>query len=633
VTDEPAPPPDAPGVRPQGPRLQLLKGALDAPAMARAPEASAEGTADAASPEPAAEAGSGRGGRRRRPERDVGEVYPGCPVQALGVHGKLFFYLDILGQLHAVDNHTKDRMRALFGGRSDLLMAQWPTYSRGADPKVVGWKQEDAAASMQRACAEKGVWNAFERVRGLGAWPDPDGGVALHCGDAVLYRGDWRSPGEIDGYVYPSAPRVPRPLEALPAGARPAGELLDVLDTWAWLRGDLDAYLLLGWICGAMFGGAIDWRPLVWITGDKGTGKSTVQKLIRLVMGGEGAILQSTDATEAAVRQFLMQSTVPVALDELEADADNRRAFAVIKLARQAASGGVVLRGGADHTGQEFRARSAFLFSSILIPPLLDQDISRIALLELMPLERGETSPEIEPKRWGRVGRELRRQVLEQWSRLQRTLELYRQALHGRGHDARGCDQFGTLLAMADLAMHAEPPDRARCELWAGRLSAEVVREQTDQMSDWQRMITHLMGQHLDMWRGGDRHTVGRWCLAAAGLLETPDPLKAADALPSYGLRIEGRGETARLFMANNHPGLAGLFEGTHWHATGGQKGVWAQAAKRIPGARAEPNLRYAGVPSRGWSFSLSAIPDFFEGKPPPAASAEPPAYSPGDFA
>ncbi|PJN95566.1 hypothetical protein CNY89_07715, partial [Amaricoccus sp. HAR-UPW-R2A-40] len=401
-----APPPQR-----RKPDLRILSSELD------------RAEAEAAPPPARDPEGGKRPPKKRKPERETGEIYPGCPVTALGVHGKLFFYLDVLGQLHAVDNHTKDRMRALFGGRVDLLMGQWPTWSRGDDPKPIGWKQEDAAAAMQRACAEKGVWSAFEKVRGLGSWPDPDGGVILHCGDAILYRGKWEPPGAHDGFVYPSGPAIPRPLDE--AGrVEPASQLLQTLESWRWLRGDLDAYLLLGWIVAAKFGGAIDWRPMAWITGDKGTGKSTLQKLIRLVMGGEGAILQSTDATEASIRQFLMQNTVPVALDELEADVDNRKSLAVVKLARQAASNGVVLRGGADHQGQEFRARSAFLFSSILMPPLLDQDISRLAVLELAPLERGETAPKLEASEWRKLGRALQTQVLAQWGRLHRTLEL-----------------------------------------------------------------------------------------------------------------------------------------------------------------------------------------------------------------
>jgi hypothetical protein len=609
----------APPTAPHKPGLTLLRGELD------------RAEAEVVQLRP----GDGKPPRKRKPEREPGEIYPGCPVTALGVHGKLFFYLDVLGQLHAVDNHTKDRMRALFGGRVDLLMGQWPTRAKGTDEgpgAVIGWKQEDAAAAMQRACAEKGVWSAFEKGRGLGSWPDPDGGVILHCGDAILYRGKWEPPGAHDGFVYPSGPAIPRPLDE--AGwVEPASQLLQTLESWRWLRGDLDAYLLLGWIIAAKFGGAIDWRPMAWITGDKGTGKSTLQKLIRLVMGGEGAILQSTDATEASIRQFLMQNTVPVALDELEADVDNRKSLAVVKLARQAASNGVVLRGGADHQGQEFRARSAFLFSSILMPPLLDQDISRLAVLELAPLERGETAPKLEAAEWRKLGRALQTQVLAQWGRLHRTLELYRQALSAAGHDARGCDQFGTLLAMADLALHGDAPTADRCDGWARRLRAEVIGEQVDQSSDWQRCLNHLLGRHLDIYRSGDRFTVYQWIMAAAGLADDPDMLKAQKALPSYGLKIEGRGDTAELVIANNHPMLAKLFEGTHWHAPAGQTGVWVQAIKRIPGAKAtEAGIRFNGPKCRAYRIRLSVIPNFGH-EPPPAEPAERPAFTGEDFA
>jgi predicted ATPase len=33
---------------------------------------------------------------------------------------------------------------------------------------------------------------------------------------------------------------------------------------------------VLGWIAAATIGGALDWRPSLWITGDLSTGKSTL---------------------------------------------------------------------------------------------------------------------------------------------------------------------------------------------------------------------------------------------------------------------------------------------------------------------------------------------------------------------
>jgi hypothetical protein len=174
-------------------------------------------------------------------------------------------------------------VRGVFGGRADLLIEHFP--QSGGAGKGPGWSPKDAAGAMMRACADRGVWSPSGRVRGRGAWTDEDGGLVLHCGDAILFRDEWRRPGEIEGPVYPSDLTIPRPLEEDWREAPAFEQLRDLLASWRWLRDHLDVYLLAGWVCAAMFGGALDWRPLVWITGDVGTGKSTLYEAMRLVMG------------------------------------------------------------------------------------------------------------------------------------------------------------------------------------------------------------------------------------------------------------------------------------------------------------------------------------------------------------
>jgi hypothetical protein len=93
------------------------------------------------------------------------------------------------------------------------------------------------------------------------------------------------------------------------------------------------------------------------------------------------------------VRQLLGQQSLPVAIDEAEADEDNRKMLALIKLARQAASGGRIFRGGQDHQGHEFIARSCFLFSSIYVPPLPSAGQEPHGVLELGPLPTGGREP------------------------------------------------------------------------------------------------------------------------------------------------------------------------------------------------------------------------------------------------
>lgn len=544
--------------------------------------------------------------------RSRGEIWKDCPVQALGVTGDICFYLDLLGQLRRVDNHTKDRMRTIFGGRTEWLMEKFPSYAKGSNFPT-GWSQEESASAMTRACFERGVWDAEKRVRGRGAWVDEDGGLLLHCGDGILLKGEWAPPGRIGDYVYPSEPKSPRPLKAMPASGpeNPAEKLLETLKSWSFERGDLDAYLLFGWILAAMLGGALKWRPMCWVTGDAGSGKSTIHELIKAMLSEEWMVY-SSDPTEAGVRQLIDQSSVPVLLDEAEPkEGDNSRILGMVTLARQAASGGVVLRGGSNHHGKKFQARSAFLFSSILVPGLLDQDIQRLALLRLNPLKPGITPPAVSPKEWRPVGRGIMARLVALWPLLHETLETFRAALARVGHSARGCDQFGTILAMAHLGLFDAPPTVKDAEAWAARLPAAELEDAG--MSDWKRMLNHLLSSDMPGFRGGMTHSVGAWIEAAAAPGSDPTdvgvaPLEAGRALKDMGIIVKGVTPYATVTIANCHSRLAKIFDGQRWSGGGGRSGVWAQAAARVPGAQKTGSVRFGVVVSKAVSFPLSSL-------------------------
>ena len=179
--------------------------------------------------------------------------------------------------------------------------------------------------------------------------------------------------GVINTMVYPAYPPVQKPAERpQPAGdGGPAAEVLSMLKSWTWRRGETDVLLLLGWIGAAKIGGALHWRPNMWITGGKNTGKSTLQQVIGGLMG-DGGLLQSSDATAAAIRQTLGYCSLPVTLDEAEAEAeaeeDNRSINALVKISRGSASGAQAHRGGGGGgaTARQFILRTCILFLSIL---------------------------------------------------------------------------------------------------------------------------------------------------------------------------------------------------------------------------------------------------------------------------
>lgn len=581
--------------------------------------------------------GPQRGGdRAERPPLD-----PSCPVRPLGIMSDVSgtqkcYYLDINGQLvglEAGNRHGKNSMIALFGMQSDWLEVHFPQWSKPVTEydrstkthtiikpsEIVGFDQAEASRALIEDCVRKGIFDPAGKMRGRGAHSLTGGGLVVHCGDQVLAvrarvtgdiddRWHWQAPGIYDGHVYTAAAPIPRPHHE-PVNTKAAEKLLALFMTWRWKRALLDPRFLLGWIACAMVGGALDWRPNIWITGGRGTGKSTLNgegKVLHQLFGG--GLMTTAEASAAAIRQTLKNSTVPVLFDEIEASEDNRRVNEIVALARVASSGATVHRGGQDHQAHEFKLRSCFQFSSINIPALQPQDRSRLGILELMPFAPGDLPPVLEDYRLPTLGRHLQRRMVDGWPRFEETLRRFKRALAMVGHDNRACDQFGALLAGADLLLNDEVPDDEEVAHWAGLCRPERMAEVSEATPDEQQCLIHILTSMVQARGGDEREALGSWIGRAVAAAVTPlmgDAAaneKTTDRLQQIGLKLvnakyhqeerDVRGEIVKssrwgaesympgvpgyLAVAGSHQALAALFAGTRW-----QSGVWRQALAR----------------------------------------------------
>lgn len=575
-----------------------------------------------------------RGAEQKDDRTDTG-LPPDCPVVPLGKEGGTHYYLDAMGQLRPLTakEHSRNGFADLFAPFGSFLETHWPRVNKEGD--IVGFRPELVTDALMQACGRRGVWSPFAKVRGRGAWRGQDGALILHLGRRlwITQAGKHMTerPGDRGGFVYPVLPERPSPHpDAQPGGEQgPAAQLLTMLRSWAWYRPSLDPVLLLGWICAAMLGGALHWRPACWLTGDRGTGKSTLQDLVKLLfVEGEG-IYVSSDATAASLRQFVRHDALPVGLDEAESEDDNTRLNNLIALARQASSGGTVLRGGADHTGQSFIARFAIMYSSILIPPLRPQDLSRIAVLNLHPLPRGGKAPLLQPDQLRLLGTQLLRRLADQWHHLQDRLDTWRATLLAAGYDSRGADQFGTMLACADLALHDHAPDSDTLAEMVGELTSTTAAERAEEMPDWARCLQHITSSMPPVGGLREQRTLGTWLAIAAnrkvlrdeqGQPREPERVErdqAQDVLAASGMRFElarradgspelnaaGEWEGA-MAVANSHQQVQAIFEGTHWAARSGAPGVWRQTLERVPGS-----MKGAPVWLRGTKTRTTLVP------------------------
>lgn len=541
---------------------------------------------------------------------------PDCPIVPLGVDDRVYWFLDTLGQLRSLEfsEFGQKAINSLFMGRHHYLYWAWPRFNK--EGTLTSWRAEKCSEDLMAACARKGPWNAVERARGRGAWTLQDGSLVMHCG-TQLYRGV--TPvglGELEGDVYMTRPPILQPWpRAIGANAGPAAYLLPILRTWNWARPDIDPILFLGWLGAAMIGGALPWRPIIYMTGDKATGKSTLQKLMKLIFGN--ALIKSADTTAAGIYQLLKSDALPVAVDELEGKADTRKAKAIIELARLAASGDLMLRGGESHKGTQFNARSAFSFSSILTPPLEPQDLSRMALLRLYRLEEGSVSPDLDEGKLRRTGRMIMRRMIDGWPRFNANFRAYREALAAAGHDSRGQDQFGTLLACADLLVDSDAealklPMAQMAETlayWTQAFKAELMVEYEDAAESWRLCLNHILSTAIEAWKGGAQQTMGE--VLERLWYNKMDFEEARLLAQKSGLSIikpDTENPHHGLFIPNQHPLLYNLFKGAKWQGELGA-GVWSGALRQAPpGSYRVGSARVTGVKAKGTVFNLDVV-------------------------
>lgn len=568
--------------------------------------------------------------RRGGGERPWGEIWHDCPVKALGINGKVQYFLDIHGQLQGETKIEASNIARMFGNRHHLLFERYPVYAKGAKkPTPKRFDAQRCSLDMVAACADRGLFDPDGAVRGVGAWTDDDGQLVYHLGDRVLIGDKVQDPCAHQGRMYPAFPPIPHP--ALRVGtADPWRALYEAAETWHWRRPEIDPFLFCGTFGVQAFGGALGWRPAVWITGGPGTGKSAIQRLLLHLHGGDKGLIQSPDATARGIASFLGQSSRPVALDELEpGDTGSDREKAILETARVASSGGNWVRGSSDQKGSSGKLMSTFMFSSVLIPGVLkSQDYQRIMIMSLDPFATGSKPPDMRADSWRKRGAELKRIIIDRWGEFADRQLLFRDALYEKGiTSSRDLDNYGTTLAMAHLMQSADTPTAEELAGWADKIANQVKEDLDEVGSDADEVLMHLLTQPYDIFRRGEQFTVGQWIMVAARSRGAPENLlndfgtdaqaqeqraDAANAKLSKALikviRDARNPEGSRLFIGSAKANtLLNLFRDTQWAG-----GAWTQSLSRVRGAKSGRDVTsrtLAGVSTRGVEIPLKSIP------------------------
>ena len=477
------------------------------------------------------------------------------------------------------------------GQQNFLSMAEeadWQRHYKTNPNKGTDWTA--IGESLMAHCRDAGIYDP-SIVRGRGAWRDGND-VVFHAGDALYINGAFTKfeDYEESKYRYLAATKTVRPADE-PISTQDSEQLLSAIRTWGWEHPSISPYLLLGWIGCSAVCGALEWRPHLWITGTKGSGKSTLDGLVSGILGDIALRVQGS-TTEPGLRQALNGDALPVLFDEFEAE--NSNAKAVIDAARSAASdnSAPMIKGTPEGKPLYYRLRFAGMFSGIIANIQNEADRSRFVILEMHQLKRDESQrrklfENIERFK-GEFGAGLLRRMLDALTKesFYSSLATLRTAIRLAGGDERKADVFAHLLA----ANHVLNSDNDINDDQATTFATLIMGIDEDEPTDEEACLSHLLGYKITV-GVGNTQTIGEWLLYIRDNNGTGSSGETAnEELERYGIKLEPDG----LNIANATNGIKSIYARSRW-----ADGAHHRILCRLPGASKGGKLRFAGHQSR----------------------------------
>lgn len=308
-------------------------------------------------------------------------------IKPLGTrNGSKFVYTSSHNKnICVLDSHSEAELLKLMP-LIEYWQFNYPKAKGGAD-----WQL--ARANLMEQCLQKGIFQE-ERIRGSGVWLD-QGRIVIHLGDRLLVDGHMTDISFFKSFYHYELDVHFSNISKKPLSVDECAHLRNVVTTFNYAQVH-QMIFLGGWIALAPICGALSWRPHIWLSGEAGSGKTTVKDFIdQILEWGFKRVSVTGGTTEAGIRQRLRASALPVIFDEFEPEGKKNieRVLDTLDLMRQASSRqkGEILKGTQDQRGAAYQVSFMALVSSIKTSLLTEADRSRFTIIEL---DHGKGSPE-----------------------------------------------------------------------------------------------------------------------------------------------------------------------------------------------------------------------------------------------
>lgn len=525
-----------------------------------------------------------------------------CP---LGFDKGTYYYLPATTcQITAIgaSNHNK---QTLLGLASMRWFSRHFTRLTQAGNPTTDWVA--AADALLRACEKRGVFTA-DAVRGRGAWWEGSD-IVYHLGNGLWNASTGTTTSLTErrpSHIYEQCASIPLG-QTNPLSASESRVVHEVFARLLW-QNKLSATLLAGWCLIAPICGALQWRPHIWITGDRGSGKSWVLSQIHRLTHPARTLQIAGSTSEAYIRQQLKSDALPVLYDESEGQtaAGRERLASMIELLRGASSEGAgkIGRGGPNGRSVAYNIRSCFALSSIYVNLKEAADFSRISILQL------GTNVGQRPDEWRKTERLAietftpafsDRLLLRGMSRvpmIQESAYVIASVVRARElGDQRLADQTSILLAGAWSLMRETAITAPQAEKLIESFNWEAITEDTAE-NDSANCLRYLVCKIVSAEGAGGRRverTIGELIGIASGHVHdehmgSPEAVmvkNAVDTLARYTIRVEG----GVVSLPTKSPSITRLFFNTNFEQS------WSKLLNRLPFvSRTDIPVRFPGL-------------------------------------
>jgi len=515
-----------------------------------------------------------------------------APFRILGYNkGNFFYFPHQSGQVTELspDRHNKNNFMT-------LAPLQWWEQAFMSE-KGVSWTA--AMNALVQTSFRIGVFDS-QKIRGRGAWFD-DNRIVLHLGNKLVVDNKQMEIQDLKTeYVYelaaPTEISYSEPLER-----KDANKLIDIFNLCPVSCG-LDAKYLAGWCVIAPICGALKWRPHLWVTGRKGTGKSWIMNNIISPILGSASLEVLSKSSEAGIRQNLEQNAFPVLFDE--AESENRKSVErmemVLELMRGASSetGAVIIKGSSSGKSVMYRIRSCFCLGSVNVPIQFSADESRITVISLTPKH-----PDVRRATYELLEDDVNAVISKKWCAsfrarsismipvIRANAEVFGKAIAEKLSNQRIGDQLGTLLAGAYTLYSDTEVTLDFAKKWVEEHNwDEAIQAESE--SDEKRCLFDILQAVVSIVE--DNRRVDKSVIELIGeaneddddlLLGKNNPEDAHKALLRIGIRVR---EDA-ILISNSHAGVKDILKDTEFLRN------WGRQLERIEGAVRVPTARFIG--------------------------------------